>query len=90
MNMNKVRTYRIAICDQCCLLEGEMCHESQCVFCRRTMAEVGGHLDVLLIRPVIDGEQLDLRPAKRSRIRRHTSATAPTCLDDRTDSEDPE
>lgn len=57
------REYTIRICDDCYALKGEMCHEPECVFCRRTMAEVGEMLDALLIRPLVDGERLDLHPA---------------------------
>lgn len=78
-----IRKYEINICDECYLLEGEMCHTPECVFCRRTMEEVGEYLDVLCIRPVVDGERLDLWPARRSCVR-------PTYPDGRTDSEDPE
>ena len=62
----KIRTYEIRICDPCYLLEGGMCHTPECVFCRRTMKEVGEYLDALLIRPVVDGERLDLYPARRN------------------------
>ena len=54
------KPYTINICNQCYELEGEMCHEPECVFCRRTMEEVGEALDLLLIRPVVDGERLRL------------------------------
>ncbi len=50
-----IHACEIRICDACLSLEGDMCHEPACVFCRRTMAEVGEYLDALLIRPVIDG-----------------------------------
>ncbi len=50
----------IHICDACYELRGEMCHEPNCVFVCRTMAEVGELLDVLMIRPVVDGERLRL------------------------------
>lgn len=56
------RAFTIRICNDCYALTGEMCHEPDCVFCRRTMAEVGGALDMLLIRPVVDGNRLDLHP----------------------------
>ena len=79
----EVRQYKINICDACYLLDGEMCHTPQCVFCRRTMKEVAEYLDLLYIRPVVDGERLDLYPARRS-------YTRPTYPDGRTDSEDPE
>jgi hypothetical protein len=52
------RDYTIRVCDECIRLEGQMCHEPECVFCRRTMAEVGDALDMLLIRPVVGGERL--------------------------------
>lgn len=61
-NEPPTREYRVRICDQCYRLEGEMCHNPSCVFCRRTMQEVGEFLDALLIRPVVDGERLDLHP----------------------------
>lgn len=54
------REFTIRICNDCYTLKGEMCHQPDCVFCRRTMAEVGEMLDALLIRPVVDGERLDL------------------------------
>jgi hypothetical protein len=53
-----VRRFSILICEQCLNLEGEMCHNAYCTFCRRMMAEVGEYLDILHIRPVIDGERL--------------------------------
>ena len=45
----------IRICRQCYELEGEMCHNPSCVFCRRSISEVGNILDALVIRPLIDG-----------------------------------
>lgn len=56
--MANKRKYSILICDQCIKLEGECCNNPYCVFCRRSMKEVGEYLNVLLIRPVIDGERL--------------------------------
>ena len=50
-----VRAVTVHICDDCLHLRGEMCHEPNCRFCRRTMVEVADYLDVLLIRPIIDG-----------------------------------
>jgi len=47
----------IQICTQCYELDGEMCHNPGCVFCRCTMGEVAEMLDALQIRPVIDGER---------------------------------
>ena len=46
----------ISICTDCYELKGDMCHDPRCVFCRRTMSEVGDILDVLLIRPIVEGE----------------------------------
>jgi len=82
----RTRNYKIRICDPCYQLAGDVCNTPDCVFCRRTMAEVAQYLDVLLIRPVVDGERLDLYPARRSTKR----PAAPTYPDGRTDSEDPE
>lgn len=50
----------IVICKACYELEGEMCHDAKCIFCRRTMKEVAEILEKLLIRPVVDGERLRL------------------------------
>ena len=58
MSADDVFEYTIRICNACMDLRGEMCHTPECVFCRRTMKEVGRYLDALLIRPVIDGERL--------------------------------
>jgi hypothetical protein len=60
------RPYTVRICDQCMRLEGEMCHNPACVFCRRTMREVGEYLDALLLRPVVDGERMPLPLASSS------------------------
>jgi hypothetical protein len=54
------RDYTVQICDPCILLEGAQCHDPECIFCRRTMTEVGKLLDVLLIRPIVDGKRLNL------------------------------
>lgn len=56
------REFKVRICDQCYRLEGQMCHNPECVFCRRTIGEVGDALEMLLIRPVVDGEALDMYP----------------------------
>lgn len=58
--MKDIKVYKINICDDCYNLQGEMCHTPECVFCRRTISEIGEYLDILLIRPVIDGERLRL------------------------------
>jgi hypothetical protein len=54
-----VKAYQIAICDDCLNLVGEMCHTPECVFIRQTMADVSRFLDMLLIRPIVDGVQID-------------------------------
>lgn len=56
------REYVVRICDDCYALKGEMCHVPECAFCRRTMAEVRAFLDAMLIRPIVDGEPIDLHP----------------------------
>lgn len=53
-----IRAFEIHICEDCLSLRGEMCHRPGCIFCRRTMSEVGDCLDMLLIRPVIDGVRI--------------------------------
>lgn len=53
-----IREFSVHICEQCLRLEGEMCHNPDCRFCRRTMKEVGEYLDALLIRPVVDGQRI--------------------------------
>jgi hypothetical protein len=60
-----VRPFTVYICNDCYALNGEMCHEPDCAFCRRTMTEVGEALDMLLIRPVVDGERYDLHPIEQ-------------------------
>lgn len=54
----QVRSYSVRICDQCIRLEGEMCHNPECVFCRRTMAEVREYLDATFVRPTANGEHV--------------------------------
>jgi hypothetical protein len=83
MTMSDAKPHTIRICDACLRLEGDMCHEPSCVFCRRTMAEVGEYLDTLLIRPVIDGERLPLPAPSAAPARpEHThpgEVYVPTC-----------
>lgn len=55
----KTRRYPITICDDCIHLKGQMCRTPECVFCWRSVPEIAEWLNVLLIRPVIDGERLD-------------------------------
>jgi len=50
-------TRTITMCSDCYELRGEMCNNPHCIFCRRTMGEVGEILDTLLIRPIIDGKR---------------------------------
>lgn len=67
--------FGIRICDDCIDLKGEMCHTPYCVFCRRTMREVGEYLDLLLIRPIVDGERF---PATFAESLKATLAAAPS------------
>lgn len=55
-----VKRYFVDICDQCIQLEGEQCNNPHCVFCRRSMSEVGEILDQTLIRPVVDGQRIEV------------------------------
>lgn len=61
--MNRhLKKYTINICSDCLNLEGEMCHDPECVFIRETMEEVKHYLDVLMIAPLGEnGERLFLR-----------------------------
>lgn len=59
-DVKNTRTHSVRICNDCYELRGAMCHNSACIFCRWTMAEVAEYLDKLLIRPVIDGERFRL------------------------------
>ena len=70
----KIRTRRhtIHICDPCYQLAGDVCRTMECVFYQRSMAEVAEYLDVLHIRPVVNGYRLDLYPARRD-MRRSTA-----------------
>jgi hypothetical protein len=56
----EIRKIEINICTDCLNLVGEMCHTPECVFCRRTMKEVEEYLNMLLIRPIIDGVGIEL------------------------------
>jgi hypothetical protein len=56
----KIITREIHFCEDCYELKGQMCNNPDCIFCRRTMAEVAEVLDILLIRPVVDGERIKL------------------------------
>ena len=47
----------IVMCRACYELKGAVCNNPDCVFCRRTMAEVRRILDELNIRPVINGKR---------------------------------
>ena len=57
--MGNTKHYTIEICDDCYELRGEACHNPACVFCRQDMETVGEVLDILLIRPVVNGERLE-------------------------------
>jgi len=60
-----MRTQTFNMCDDCYHLVGEMCHEPECIFCRKTMKEVSKILDVLYIRPIMDGVQRDFEMEDR-------------------------
>lgn len=60
MKEPKLMKREIQFCNNCYELKGEMCHEPECIFCRKTMQEVAEILDSLLIRPLVDGERLKL------------------------------
>lgn len=55
-----MQTREIKFCNDCYELKGKMCHEAECVFCRKTMAEVGQILHDLCIRPIVDGKRIKL------------------------------
>jgi len=55
-----MKAYTIQVCEDCYELKGEMCHNPECAFIRRTTEEIGELMDLLLIRPVVDGERLRL------------------------------
>lgn len=50
--------FTIRICNACLELRGQMCHNPECAFIRRTTAEISNLLDLLLIRPIVNGKQL--------------------------------
>jgi len=50
-----IHTIPIQICQDCLNLKGDMCHNPECVFCRRTMVEVNQLLNDILVAPIIDG-----------------------------------
>lgn len=58
--MSEVREYAVSICDRCIRVEGEMCHNPDCAFCRKTMAEVEKILSDIQIRMIVNGEVMDL------------------------------
>ena len=58
----KIKPFAIRICGQCYELEPGQCHNPDCVFCRKTKEEVSKILDTLLIRPIVDGQQLPMAP----------------------------
>lgn len=79
-----VRALTVHICEDCLNLRGEMCNEPGCRFCRRTMAEVSEYLDVLLIRPRIDGVSVLVDegtplPAPVSPVEPTPSCVCPAC-----------
>lgn len=61
-----MRIIGIQICDACYDLKEGMCHNPDCVFCRCTKDEVEHILNVLTIRPKVNGEALDLYPKEKN------------------------
>ena len=61
--------YIVSICDQCINLEGSECHTPGCRFFLKSTDEIGELLNVLLIRPIVDGERFDVDYAKSMRTK---------------------
>jgi hypothetical protein len=53
-----LRRFSVVICRDCLALKGDECTHPDCIFYSRSMAEVRQYLDVLLIRPMVDGNPL--------------------------------
>ena len=56
-----MKRYTVDICDPCYRLEGSECHTPGCIFFLCGMDEVGIFLNRALIRPVVDGERINLQ-----------------------------
>ena len=54
----KLRRFEVDICEGCINGMGEMCDSPGCRFFLHTTAEIREFLNVLLIRPIIDGKQM--------------------------------
>lgn len=54
------KKFEIKICNDCYELKSEMCHEPECILCRRTIEEIKYILNALIIRPNI-GKKEPLR-----------------------------
>ena len=55
----RVRHFEVNICEGCLRLEGQQCHTPGCCFCFSSTEEVGEYLDILLIRPIVNGVRMD-------------------------------
>ena len=55
----RVRRYEVDICDACMKLEPSECHTPGCIFFLCHMDEVSAFLNRALIRPIIDGKQIE-------------------------------
>lgn len=54
----ELKEYTVMICDACYNLEGQECHTPDCIFYLRSMYEAKAALDMMLIRPIVDGESI--------------------------------
>jgi hypothetical protein len=61
--------FEINICKSCFDLEVGMCNDPECVFIRKTQKEVSDLLDILLIRPIVDGVQLSMTEGQQEMIK---------------------
>lgn len=58
MNSPKLVKFTIEVCENCLNLEPGTCHMPGCCFCRMTANESSVMLNILNIRPIVDGIQL--------------------------------
>lgn len=62
----RVLRYMVSICQPCIELQEQECHTPGCVFWMCDMGEVSEYLNRLMIRPIIDGKQID--PIQKGRV----------------------
>jgi len=55
----RIRCYSVDICDACVNLEPSECHTPGCIFFLCTMDEVSAFLNRAMIRPIINGKQIE-------------------------------